>query len=157
RGADLVHIRCPCNVALVALLVVRPDRPWYAMYAGSWDSYPGEPWSYRLQRWLLRRRRNGVVTAYVAGHSGSAHHVVPFYSPTHTIAELAADAAAARVKIAALSSGRAPNPLRLISVGHLTANKNHETAIRAVALARNGGCAVELDVLGDGELRVPLS
>jgi glycosyltransferase involved in cell wall biosynthesis len=156
RDSDFLHLRCPCNVALVALLAVPSSTPWYAMYAGSWVGYEGEPWSYRLQRWLLRRRRNGVVTAYAPSDAAHLGPVIPFYSPTHTRAELVEDAEAARAKVAALLAGQEPSPLRVVGVGHLTANKNHETAIRAVAHARERGCDVELDIAGDGELREDL-
>lgn len=158
RAADLVHFRCPCNVTLVALLVVPRSKPWYAMYAGSWVRYAGEPWSYRLQRWLLRRRRNGVVTAYVptasvANGTGESDHVVPFYSPTHTRSELVDDAAAARPKVDALLAGLRPSPLRAVCVGYLSPHKNHAIAIHAVMEARRQGCDVELDVAGDGQAR----
>lgn len=152
RKAGFAHFRCPCNVALVALLVVPSSIPWYAMYAGSWEGYAGEPWSYRLQRWLLRRRRNGVVTAYMAHADAALPHVVPFFSPTHTAEELAEEASAVRPTIDSLLKGHMPSPLKAVSVGHLTENKNHATTIRAVALARGWGAEIELDVAGAGGL-----
>lgn len=156
RRADLVHLRCPCNVALIALLLLPRGVPWYGMYAGTWEGYEGEPWSYRLQRWLLIRRGDGIVTAYVAPGHPHPEHVVPFFSPTHTEAELAAETERTAAKLAALAGGIRPNPFRAVSVGHLTANKNHGTTIRALADARRAGLDVELDIAGDGGLRQEL-
>jgi glycosyltransferase involved in cell wall biosynthesis len=54
--ASAVHIRAPSNIALVALLALpRIGRPVFSKYRGGWDGFPGEPWVYRLQRFLLRR------------------------------------------------------------------------------------------------------
>lgn len=152
RRADFVHFRCPCNVALVALLVVPSSIPWYALYAGTWHAYEDEPWSYRLQRHLLSKRRNGIVTVYATPDAITADHIVPFFSPTHTDDEMAAEMAAAGSKLDGLATGKAPSPFRVVAVGHLTANKNHATAIKAVAAARRAGLDVELDIAGGGEL-----
>lgn len=156
---DAVHIRCPCNIGGIALLATRRARLHrYAMYAGSWYGYPGEPWSYRLQRWLLRRRFHGVVTVYADPRDLEEPHLVPMFSPAVTALEWEREAEPMAAKLSALeAAGSALTPLRLVSVGALTPNKNHGVVLRAVAGLRQAGMEVELDVAGDGPLRGELA
>src|SRR3712207_3692431 len=91
--ADVVHVRCPANISLIAIVllaVVRYPRRRWVKYAGNWQSYPVEAWSYRFQRWWLSSGlHRGVVT--VNGHwPGQPAHVYSFLNPCFTEAELAA-------------------------------------------------------------------
>lgn len=53
---DAVHIRCPNNISLLGLLaLLRARHPRQAVYTGTWPGYAGEPFTYRWQRWFLRR------------------------------------------------------------------------------------------------------
>ncbi len=150
---DAVHVRCPCNVALVALAATwRAPVRRYAMYAGNWYGYRSEPWSYRLQRWLLRRPSfPGLVTVYAGSDERHPAHVVPLFSPAGTDAEWNREAPTVSTKLAQLQGDTAPRPLRLVAVGHLTANKNHRVVLEALAMLRRLGLDAELDVAGDGE------
>ena len=150
RDVDVVHLRAPCNVALLGLAASRlSSRPRAAMYAGNWDGYDGEPMTYRAQRWLLARPSfGGPVTVYTDRRT-AASHVVPFFSPSFTLAEWEAESAAVAQKVDALGH---PGPVRLVTVGHLAANKNQATIVEAVARLRAQGIDTRLDVVGDGPL-----
>ncbi|MFM7509625.1 MAG: hypothetical protein ACKO5A_08765, partial [Actinomycetota bacterium] len=44
RQVDAVHLRCPCNIGMVAIFSTwKAVRYRYALYAGVWHSYVGEP------------------------------------------------------------------------------------------------------------------
>ncbi len=151
---DAVHLRCPSNiggVGIVAAALSRRHRT--AMYAGSWAGYPGEPLTYRLQRHLLGRPSfGGPVTVYSAG-SPTAPHVVPFFSPTFTLADWEAESAAVTARLAALAGGPRRAPVRLVTVGHLDENKNQAVVLAAVKALHDLGIDARLDVAGDGPER----
>ena len=67
--ADHLHLRCPGNVGLLACLaqIFFPSKPKSAKYAGNWDPQAEQPWTYRLQKWILSNTfltRNMQVLVY---------------------------------------------------------------------------------------------
>jgi len=151
-AADVVHVRAPASIALVAmtLLAVRrePLVRWFK-YAGSWASEGGQPLSYRLQRWWLRRGLSrGFVT--LNGDPGSDDpRLVSLPNPCLEEVELAAGRAAAALK--SLSA-----PVRMVFVGALVEAKGPHHALEAVATLRRKGQNVVLDVVGAGPLEAEL-
>ena len=144
RRADIVHPRCPGNVGLLAVLL-RPlaRRPTVTKYAGQWGSYAVEPWSYRLQRWLLRRPSwRDPVTVYGRAATDPPH-VVSFFSSAIASHDLARAADVARAR-------RWTHKAQVLFVGRLSAMKNVDTVIRAVADLGRQEIDVSLTVLGDG-------
>ena len=82
-GADAIHVRCPGNLGLLGALVAPLGGvPVVAKYAGNWIGYPGEPWSLRFQRAVLRSlvvaRARDVLrrVARPAGARGAVLHPV---------------------------------------------------------------------------------
>ncbi len=149
RRADAVHLRTPCNVTIPGVLVARAlVRNRYAIFAGSWDGYRGEPTTYRLQRWLLRRVFGGVVHAYVA--EGGAHgNLRPAFSPVLTAASLTR-VAALRTRGSEAGRPGVDRPLRLAAVGRFSTNKNQVALIHAIRMLRTEGLAVEARLIGEG-------
>ena len=148
RHADVVHVRAPANISLVALLllvVVRAPTVRWAKYAGSWRRYPGEAPSYALQRWLLGRRlHRGVVT--VNGEwPGQPAHVHTFLNPCLDDDDLAA----ARTR----APKRWAEPIRLVFVGRVETAKGVGCAVAVVARLRDHGVDARLDLVGDGPER----
>lgn len=152
--ADVVHVRCPANIAAVALVVLALGRPrarrWYK-YAGAWEARKGEPLSYRLQRWWLCRARvlhRGVVTVNGRGDR-LPEHVHALSNPALTDDEIA------RARLA--SAGKAMNvPVRLLFAGRLDRGKGAAVAVEALASLQAGGLEALLDVAGDGVERAVL-
>lgn len=144
RQADVVHVRCPGNVGLVgAVLAPLSGRPMVAKYAGQWSPYAGEAWSYRLQRWLLRRLwGRGAVLAYT--ERPEAPHVVAFFNSVLTREHLE------RARAAAL---RARDGKTILFAGRLSEAKGADVAIRACARLRERGLAVRLELAGEGPER----
>ena len=136
QRADVVQVRCPANIGLLALVVLSlvrsPQRRW-AKYAGNWAPAGQEAWSYTLQRWWLSRGlHHGTVT--VNGRwPGQPPHVYSFFNPCLTDEELAEAAAVAAGKELAVAP-------RLVFVGRLEKAKGVETALRRSAGSRSRGC-----------------
>lgn len=150
RKADVVHVRCPDNISLLAIValmfVCRPRVRW-VKYAGNWRPGQFESWSYAFQRWWLERGlHRGLVT--VNGHwPNQPRHVSSFINPCFTDEELDEARSAAQSK--PLSS-----PLRLIYVGRLETEKGVGRALQILSKLRQAGREVTLDLIGDGPERV---
>jgi glycosyltransferase involved in cell wall biosynthesis len=145
-GAGAVHVRCPANISLLALALLRragePPCRW-VKYAGNWRPEAGEPWSYGLQRrWLAENRHRGVVT--VNGQwPGQPAHIYSFNNPSLTEDELAEGAAAAAYK-------RLEWPLELLFAGALNEGKGAGRALRVAFSLQERGVSFRLRLLGDG-------
>lgn len=148
RGCDAVHVRCPGNIGLLGVALAPVfSRRMIAKYAGQWNGYPGEPWSCRLQRWLLSSRWwRGPVTVYGEWPDQPAH-VIPFFNSALTRDHM---------DRAQRAAGRAPAPAaawRMLFVGRLSAAKGADIAIGACARLAGEGFNVELDLAGEGPER----
>ena len=144
--ADAVHVRCPANISLLALALLRVARrpePRWIKYAGNWQPETPDPWSYALQRrWLAANVHRGVVT--VSGRwPDQPPHVHSFYNPSLSEAELAVGHAAAATKELAL-------PLELLFVGALNEDKGVGRVLRLAEALQRRGVAYRLHLLGDG-------
>lgn len=150
RAVDAVHVRCPCTLGLLGVLLApMAARRRVAKYAGQWEGYPGEPWSFRLQRRLLGSRWWGAPVTVYGARPGEPPHVVPFFTSVLTEAQLERARAAAARKVF-------DTPLKVLFTGRLTASKNVDVLLRAVARLRAEGLAIECAVVGDGPERAAL-
>jgi glycosyltransferase involved in cell wall biosynthesis len=143
KRADHIHLRCPGNIGLLGCLVqiLFPGKPKTAKYAGNWDPKAKQPWSYRLQKWILSNTfitRNMQVLAY-GEWGGSTRNIKPFFTATYT--------------------GVDKLPMRLLDlkeiihfvfVGTLSAGKNPLYAIQLVEKLYKKGYKVSLDLYGEG-------
>jgi glycosyltransferase involved in cell wall biosynthesis len=148
-GADAVHVRCPANISLLALWLLRraggPPYRW-VKYAGNWRPEAGEPWAYGLQRrWLAANRHRGVVTVNGQWPAQPAH-VYSFHNPSLTEDEVAEGAAAAARK-------RMASPAELLFVGALNDGKGAGRALRVALSLQKRGVPFRLRLLGDGPAR----
>jgi glycosyltransferase involved in cell wall biosynthesis len=153
-GADAVHVRAPASTSLAAIAALTaglgPARRWIK-YAGSWQGYPGEPASYRLQRaWLARAPHRAQVTINGA-FAGQPAFVHSFVNPCLTDDELA------HGRAAGLAKQLAP-PIRLLFVGHLGAAKGPRVAVDTLAalVGPRGAPDLHLDLVGEGDDRAAL-
>lgn len=157
RSVDAVHLRCPCNIALVAVFSTwKAGCLRYAMYAGVWRGYPGEPWSFGVQRRLLASRWFGGPVSVYADRDPARPHLEPFFSPSYSAADLDAAAPGAEAKLARIRDPEAPGPWRLVTVGRLSENKNQRTIVLALERVVSLGVDATLDVYGDGATRLQL-
>jgi glycosyltransferase involved in cell wall biosynthesis len=150
RKADAVHVRCPCNIGLLAVLLlcfVREPRRRWIKYAGNWRPEGREAWSYRVQRWLLRRSWHGGVVTVNGQWAGDPPHVREFFNPSFSEAELEDARAWGRKKTL-------NGVVRCVFVGRVEEAKGAGRAVEIVRRLREQGVGAELDIVGDGPLRV---
>jgi len=149
RSADVVHIRAPANISLLAMVLLafvrHPKRRWIK-YAGNWKPFGPEAKSYTFQRWWLRRGwHRGLVTVNGEWPDMPAH-VHTFFNPCLTDEELETGRCAA--------SGKAlENPIRLLFVGRLDTAKGADRVLRIAAELKKHGVIFSLDMIGDSPER----
>ncbi|MGQ9699016.1 MAG: glycosyltransferase family 4 protein [Armatimonadota bacterium] len=149
RSADVVHVRCPANISMLAIVLLafvrRPKLRW-VKYAGNWRPNGREPWSYTFQRWWLNLGlHRGIVT--VNGRwPDQPPHVHSFLNPCLTSRELEeANQMTANKKLAA--------PVRLLFVGRVEEAKGAGRALCIMAELVRAGLRVSLDLVGNGPER----
>jgi glycosyltransferase involved in cell wall biosynthesis len=84
KRADHLHLRCPGNIGLLACIcqIFFPSKSKSAKYAGNWDPEAKQPFSYRLQKWLLSNTfltKNMQVLVY-GEWPGQSKNIVSFFT-----------------------------------------------------------------------------
>jgi glycosyltransferase involved in cell wall biosynthesis len=150
RSYDAVHVRCPGNLGFIGT-VLAPLLSNYtvAKYAGQWNGYPGETFSARIQRYLLKSRYwNGPVTVYGSWPDQPAH-VIPFFTSIMTQEQVSR-------ATAVVHSRRRPSTIRILFVGRLSKAKNVDILIEALALIKASGHRFLCSIVGEGPERLSL-
>lgn len=146
QDADHIHLRCPGNIGLLGcfIQVLFPNKPKTAKYAGNWDPKSVQPWSYKLQRWLLSNTfltKNMKVLVY--GHwQGSTKNIEPFFTATYKDADKVA------IRSRPLDAG-----IRMLFVGTLAHGKRPMYAARIAKILHDSGYPVALELYGEGKER----
>jgi glycosyltransferase involved in cell wall biosynthesis len=150
RSCDAVHVRCPGNLGFIgAVLAPLLSKYTVAKYAGQWNGYPGESFSARIQRYLLKSRYwSGPVTVY-GNWPDQPAHVIPFFTSIMTQEQVSRASAVAQ-------SRRQPSRMRILFVGRLSKAKNVDVLIEALALIKAGGDKFVCSIIGEGPERARL-
>lgn len=149
--ADHIHLRCPGNMGLIGA-IVQIFFPWKtktAKYAGNWDPNAQQPWTYKLQRWLLSNRfltKNMQVLVY-GEWDNQSKNITPFFTATYH--EL--DAKAPIIQRDFNSA------IQFLFVGTLSEGKRPLYAVQFVETLYKKGYDVKLAVLGEGVMRSKIS
>ncbi len=90
--ANHIHLRCPGNIGLIGCFVqiLFPNKSKTAKYAGNWDPKAKQPWSYRLQKWLLSNTfltKNMKVLVY-GEWPNQTKNIVPFFTASYSKKEI---------------------------------------------------------------------
>lgn len=147
--ADHIHLRCPGNIGLIGCIIqiLFPLKPKTAKYAGNWNPKAKQPWSYRLQEWLLSNpflTRNMQVLVY-GEWEGSSKNIHPFFTATYWETEKAP-----------LKPLNFANSIRFVFVGTLSKGKRPIYAIALVEALSKRGYTVQLELYGEGKERIVL-
>lgn len=153
KQADHIHLRCPGNMGLIGVLVQMffPNKPKTAKYAGNWDVNSQQPFTFRLQRWLLAQTfltKNIKVLVY-GQWKHQSKNIVPFFTATYTVQEAQ--------ETFTKPEFNKNQPIKCLFVGTLTQGKQPLYAIQLVASLRKLGYNIQLDLLGDGILKSQLN
>ncbi|MBG6187815.1 glycosyltransferase family 4 protein [Flavobacterium sp. CAN_S2] len=143
KNADHIHLRCPGNIGLLGCFVqiLFPNTPKTAKYAGNWDPKSKQPWTYRLQKWILSNTfltRNMQVLVYGAWE-GSSRNIKPFFTATYSEHEK-------MVLTPKTLAGR----IDFVFVGTLVKGKQPLYAIQLIEKLHQKGYAVRLRLYGEG-------
>jgi len=145
QGADHIHIRCPGNVGLLGCLVqiFFPYTPKTAKYAGNWDPKAKQPWSYKLQKWILSNTyltKNMQVLVYGVWPNQSKN-IKPFFTATYFEHEKEP-----------LYIRNYKGLLKFCFIGSLSPGKQPALAFELVKQLRAKGTEAELHIYGNGVL-----
>ena len=142
KSCDHIHIRCPGNIGLIALIasIFHPYKPKTIKYAGNWDPNSAQPLSYRFQKYLLNNEwliRNKRVLIY-GKWPKQPGHVISFF--TASFSELD------KIKI----SKSLNNIFNVIYCGAMVPGKQPLLAIKIIHKLIKEGYSLYLDMYGDG-------
>ena len=92
QQADHIHLRCPGNMGLLAAVVqiCFPKKKKTAKYAGNWDPKAKQPFTYKMQRWLLSNTfltKNMQVLVYGEWPKQTSN-IKPFFTATYSAKEI---------------------------------------------------------------------
>jgi glycosyltransferase involved in cell wall biosynthesis len=145
-----IHLRCPGNIGLLgaAAQVCFPKKKKIAKYAGNWDPNSKQPFSYRLQKYLLSNSLlSKDMTVLVYGNwPNQSLNVKSFFTATYSEAE----------KSEAIKSPF-DQGVKLAFVGTLSHGKNPLISLEVLHNLRGIGVNAELNICGDGALRTSIN
>lgn len=146
RRADFVHVRCPANLSLLALIVLAMKRaPAYrwVKYAGNWSPSANRPPGYALQRAMLLHNLPRAEVSVNGAWPGQKAHIHSFFNPSFHQADIEQASQTSREK-------RMEAPLELIFAGRLETAKGVELVVDAARMLREAGVCFNLRLIGDG-------
>ena len=146
QKADHIHLRCPGNMGLLGSIIqiLFPKKIKTAKYAGNWDSKSKQPFSYKLQKWILSNTfltRNMQVLVY-GQWEGSSKNIKPFFTATYN-----------EVDKSPIVTKDLKQKIRFVFVGTLVSGKNPLYAIQLVEALHKKGHDVALALYGEGSER----
>ena len=146
KKTDHIHIRCPGNIGLLGCFVQAwfPKKPKTVKYAGNWDPKSKQPWSYQIQKWILKNEfltRNTQVLVY-GNWKEPSKNIHPFFTASYKEEE--------KIDVE-------PKPLKdkigLLFVGTLNSGKRPLLSVQIVKELVNLNHNVHLDIYGEGQQR----
>lgn len=141
--ADHIHLRCPGNIGLIGcfIQVLFPKKNKTAKYAGNWDPKSRQPWSYKLQKWILNNTfltRKMKVLVY-GNWKNQSKNIYPFFTATYSENEKMP-----------LREKSLDQTIHFVFVGALTKGKNPFYAVQLTERLFQKGNEVHLHIYGEG-------
>jgi len=149
RHTGHIHLRLPGNMGLMGAIaqIFFPSIPKSVKYAGNWDPNAKQPWSYRLQKWIVSNTflsKNMKVLVYGEWENQSKN-IVPFFTASY-----------AENEIFEVESKTLDRKINLIFVGTLTANKRPMLAVKTLKSLIDNGIEAHLKLFGEGIERIEI-
>jgi glycosyltransferase involved in cell wall biosynthesis len=149
KDSDHIHLRCPGNMGLLGCFVqiLFPSKPKTAKYAGNWDPKSKQPFSYRLQKWILNNTfltRKMQVLVY-GEWENSTKNIKSFFTASYY------DNEKIDVKPRELKG-----KISFLFVGTLSKGKQPLYVVKLIEQLYKNGNEVQLVIYGDGIQRVEL-
>lgn len=144
--ADVVHLRCPANISLIALVAMAfrkyPQKRWFK-YAGNWKPTGSESRFYTFQRWWLRNNFSRGEVTVNGDWEDAPGHVQSFFNPSLTQHQLNEGRRQSANK-------RLSAPLRILFVGGIRTSKGVDRIIHIAGRLKLRGVSFQLDLIGGG-------
>lgn len=142
--SDHIHIRCPSSVGLIALMIniFFPKKRVTVKYAGNWIDNEGQPWSYKLQKFLSANRilsKNTRVFAYCSTLSAT-QNIVPAFTSSYFSTQ--------KQPVRKTDSKR--DTISLLFVGTLTEGKRPKYIFEIAHKLVDMGLSCDIHIAGDG-------
>ncbi len=149
QQADHIHLRCPGNMGLLGscIQIFFPNKKKTVKYAGNWDPKSKQPFSYRIQKWILSNTfltKNMQVLVYGEWENQS-NNIKPFFTATYSESD--------KVTVECRNLN---GILKFIFVGTFSAGKQPLYAIELVRQLKENGHNVQLTLYGEGNEKTRL-
>lgn len=147
--ADHIHLRCPGNMGLLGCFaqIFFPNTPKTAKYAGNWDPKSRQPWSYKLQKWILSTTfltKNMQVLVY-GEWPRQTKNIKPFFTATYYEKDKKS-----------ITTRNLDGKIKLLFAGTLAKGKRPLYAVQLTEKLFRDGHDVQLEFYGDGAERANL-
>jgi glycosyltransferase involved in cell wall biosynthesis len=152
KQSDIIYQRFPNNLNIPGFFYFWFKRAKvFATYTGTWKNYPGEPVTYKFQKWLLKNFFRGPVAAYIR-QPGINKKVFKSFSPSYTKQEWNEEIKQVEERVQRLQSGKFFMPV-FITVGALVPGKNQQYILETFKKLRQEGFKCKLYIVGNGPLK----
>ena len=146
RFADHIHLRCPGNIGLISCMVqiFFPGKMKSTKYAGNWDPNSKQPWSYKLQKWILSNTfltKNMQVLVY-GEWPNQSKNIKPFFTATYS-----------EMDKVDLTKRDLSEVIKFVFVGTLSEGKRPLYALQLLNELCKSGLNVVCDFYGEGSER----
>ena len=150
QWADHIHLRCPGNIGLLGCLVqvFFPQKPKTIKYAGNWDPKSKQPFSYRLQKWIVSTpflTKNAKVLVYGEWPRVSKNSV-PFFTASYS--EKETDIVQTKDLINTQNK-----EIMCVFAGALSEGKRPLLSVQTVHQLEQKGYKISLHIYGEGSER----
>ena len=149
QQADHIHLRCPGNMGLLGCIIqiLFPKKAKTAKYAGNWDPKAKQPWTYNLQKWILRNTsltKNMQVLVY-GNWPKETINIKSFFTATYT-----------KNEIQPTKTRNYTQSIHFCFVGSLVKGKQPFKALQLIQDLRQEGIDALLHFYGNGVLKEEL-
>lgn len=144
--ADHIHLRCPGNMGLIGCIIqiFFPHKTKTAKYAGNWDPKSIQPWTYKLQKFILNNSfltKNMKVLVY-GDWANQSKNIKPFFTATYLQSEKEI-----------IQKSDPDKEAKFVFVGSLSVGKRPLYAVKIVEQLIQNGNKATLDLYGEGPER----
>ena len=143
KEVNHIHLRCPGNVGLLGSLVqiFFPSKIKTAKYAGNWDPKSKQPYTYKLQKWILGNTflsKNIKVLVY-GNWPKQSKNIFPFFTASYQ-----------KNEIEEIPKKDFKSKINLLFVGALSRGKQPLLSVKAAHKLIKKGHNISLDMYGNG-------
>jgi glycosyltransferase involved in cell wall biosynthesis len=141
--ADHIHLRNPGSIGLLACFVqiFFPFTPKTSKYAGNWDPNSKQPFSYRLQKWILSSTfltRNCKVLVYGEWENQNKN-IIPFFTASYK-----------KEEIEIVERKNFSSMIKFMFVGAFSSGKQPFLSVKVIENLTLKGFKVQLNMYGEG-------